>query len=192
MNEHGTPAGAGGCSRCSCGRGEPMMASRREFLAQTTLAAVAVFLAACGDGQIGATAPNVGGSPGGTSAGLTVRLADFPALANVGGIARVDGGTGIPVALVRTTATTFAAFSMVCPHQGTTIDIVSGGFHCPNHGANFSAAGQWTGGQSTGNLSSFPTTYDATAGTVTIAGGAGTGTGGTGGTGGGDDDGGGD
>lgn len=181
---------ADACATCSCGSGCADGITRRDFVARSTLAAVAAFLAACGDGQIGATAPGVPQAPGGASGGLTVVLSQFPALASVGGMARVDGGVGSPVALVRTGASTFAAFSMVCPHQGSTINITSTGFKCPNHGATFDKNGTWVGGQQTSSLVSYPTTYDATAGTVLIGGGAGTGTGG--GTGGGGDDGGGD
>ena len=161
--------------------------SRRDFVSRSVLAAVAASLAAACGGPIDFTAPGAPGTTGVNTlpaAGLSVRLADFAALASPGGIARVDGGVGLPVAVVRVDATTFAAFSMVCPHQGSTIGISGNGFVCPNHGARFSAAGAWTGGQSTTNLQSLPITFDAAAGTLTIAG-AGAGSGGTGGTGGG-------
>jgi Rieske Fe-S protein len=166
--------------------------TRRDFVSRSVLAAVAASLAAACGGSIDFTAPGAASTTGGAglpAAGLSVLVADFAALANVGGIARVDGGVGLPVAVTRIDAATFAAFSMVCPHQGTTIGISGSGFVCPNHGARFSAAGTWTGGQSTSNLQSLPVTYDAAAGTLTIAGaGAGSGgAGGGGGTGGGDD-----
>ena len=104
------------------------------------------------------------------SGALTVTLSQFPALANVGGIARVDDGTGTPIAVARTGTSTFVALSMVCTHQGSTLNIVSGGFLCPNHGATFNASGVWTGGQQTTNLVTFPCTYNASAGTLTIGG----------------------
>lgn len=177
----------GECAGCACGGECADGVTRRDFVARSTLAAVAAFLAACGNGQIGMTAPGgTTATPGGT-AGMKIVLSQFPALANVGGIARVDGGVGSPVALVRTSTTAFAAFSMVCPHQGSTINITSTGFKCPNHGATFDKSGAWIGGQQTSSLVAYPTTYDATAGTVLIGGGAGTGTGT--GTGGGGDDG---
>ncbi len=181
--EQQTGDGAG----CACGGRCADGLTRRDFVAASTLAAVTAFLAACGNGQIGMTAPSGAPAlPGGAAGSMTVVLANFPALGTVGGIARVDGGTGSPVALVRTSSTAFAAFSMVCPHQGSTINITSTGFKCPNHGATFDKNGTWVGGQQTTSLTSYPTTYDSAKGTVTIGGGAGTGTG-TGGTGGGDD-----
>lgn len=139
--------------------------SRREFVGRSTLAAVAAMLAsACGGTIDGVTNPLDPAAGGGS---VTLNLADYPALANVGGIAKVSTG-GAPVAVVRQGASTFVAFSMSCPHAGTTINISGAGFVCPNHGARFNAAGQWTGGQSTSALTSVPVTYDAAAGTLTL------------------------
>jgi Rieske Fe-S protein len=72
-----------------------------------------------------------------------VNLAAWPALANVGGVAGSVGNVnGGPVAVVRTGTNSFSAFSMVCPHAGTTINVVNGAsFRCPNHGALFNASG---------------------------------------------------
>jgi thiosulfate dehydrogenase [quinone] large subunit len=130
-------------------------------VATGTLAAVGAFLAACGGGDSNPTAP----PPGGTS--VTVTLASFPALAAVGGIARVTT-TGTPIAVVRSGPATYRAFSMVCPHQGTTIGITATGFRCPNHGATFNANGGWIGGERTSGLVEFTVTSNATAGTITI------------------------
>jgi Rieske Fe-S protein len=135
---------------------------RRSFLSAASLAAVVAVLEACGI----PTDPNA--VLGGTGGPFTVKVADFPALSTTGGVARVDAG-GSPTALVRTGATAFAAFSMVCTHQGTTINMTSTGFRCPNHGALFGKDGVWQGGQSTTNLRSFTATFDAVAGTVAIA-----------------------
>jgi Rieske Fe-S protein len=78
-----------------------------------------------------------------TPGGLVVNLAAWPALNTVGGVAGSVGNVnGGPVAVVRTGASSFSAFSMVCPHAGTTINVVnSASFRCPNHGALFNASG---------------------------------------------------
>jgi Rieske Fe-S protein len=133
---------------------------RRTFLAQTAaLAGVAAFLAACGA---------AGDSNGPSFTGpLTVNVADFPPLASVGGIARVDSG-GSPVAAVRTGNTQYSAFSLICPHQHATVGISGNGFLCPQHGARFSSDGTWTGGQRTSNLQALTTQFDAATGTLTI------------------------
>ncbi|MHB1313390.1 MAG: QcrA and Rieske domain-containing protein [Gemmatimonadaceae bacterium] len=142
----------------SCGLG------RREFLGAAALTALALLETACGDGVIGGTAPS--DTPSGTA--LVVSLANFPALATVGGAARVDGGSGRPVALVRTGTATFNAFSLVCTHEGTTVGLTGSGFLCPNHGARFSLSGVWQGGQVTTNLRTLTNSFDAAAGTVTV------------------------
>lgn len=160
--------------------------SRRAFVGSSTLLAVTALLAGCGDGQIGPGGNPVGPTTPGAGGTTTIRLADYPALQNVGGIARVDTASG-PVAVVRETQSTFAAFSMVCPHQGATLNIRANGFSCPSHGATFSAAGAWTGGQRTSNLTTVTAAYDAAAGTITLGAAPG---GGGGGNGGDDDDGG--
>ena len=140
--------------------------SRREFVGRSTLAAVAAVLAAACGGPIPGVDNPVG--PGGSTGSLTIKIADYPALANVGGIAKVTPTSGGAIAVVRQSASNFLAFSMTCPHAGTTINISGAGFVCPNHGARFNASGQWTGGQSTSNLVSVSCTYDATAGTLTL------------------------
>lgn len=147
--------------------------ARREFLGAAALTALAI-LEACGNGQIGPTEAGgstagvtTGGSTTTTTGGLVVKLSSYPALANTNGAARVDQG-GSPIALVRTGASSFAAFSLKCPHEGFTVSVQSSRFYCPAHGAQFALTGTWTGGQRTSNLRSLTATYDAAAGTVTI------------------------
>jgi len=120
-----------------------------------------VALSACGVSNT--TAP-------GTVAATTIPLSDNPSLANPGGVAvlRIDG---TPVAIVRETASTFSAFSLICPHAGNTVQSQGAqGFYCPGHGARFSLTGQWVGGQPTSNLRSYPVQYDASAATLTVGG----------------------
>jgi nitrite reductase/ring-hydroxylating ferredoxin subunit len=138
---------------------ECLACTRREFLAAGTVAAVGVFLAACGGDGESATGPS--------KVNLTVTLASFPALGAVGGIARVTT-SGTPIAVVRATASSYRAFSMACPHQGTTISISGTGFRCPNHGATFNGNGAWTGGERTSGLFEFTVASNTTAGTITI------------------------
>ena len=134
---------------------------RRAFLAQTALAAgVAAFLAACATSS-DVTAPGFTGT-------LVVSVSDFPALSAVGGIARVDDGKSSPVAVVRTGDAQYAAFSLVCPHQGATVNVSGSGFRCPQHGARFAADGSWLGGQSTSNLRALAAQFDPATGLITI------------------------
>jgi cytochrome b6-f complex iron-sulfur subunit len=132
---------------------------RRTFLAQSAVLAAAAALAACGAGA-SVTAPTLNGS-------TSIKVSDYPALANVGGVAMVNV-SGSPFAIVRTDASTYLALSRICPHQGSVVNFTGNGFLCPNHGAQFTEIGTWVGGQRTSNLRSYPTTFDSTTGTLTI------------------------
>jgi Rieske Fe-S protein len=122
------------------------------------LSAAALALAACG-GTPGMTAPFSG------TASLNIN--NYPALANVGGVALVTLN-GSPVALVRNSATSVLALSRVCPHQGGTINTGGVGFICTRHGAEFNLTGQWVGGQPTSNMQSLATTFDPSTGALTV------------------------
>lgn len=143
--------------------------SRRVFVERTALAALATMLVnACGDGEVGGPLGSQPPPPV-TPGGLVVRLANFPALAEVGGTARVDGSTETPIGVSRVSADSFVAVSMICTHAGfKPIDIQPVGYRCPNHGALFADDGTWTGGQATTNLERYTVVYDASAGTLTI------------------------
>lgn len=61
--------------------------------------------------------------------------------------------TSPAIALARIAAG-FVAFSLRCPHAGTTVTVLSNStLRCPNHGAAFASSGAWIGGYRTGNLS---------------------------------------
>ena len=149
---------------------------RRRFLSTALAASLLGVLAACGDGNIGGVAgiddddddDDDGTGGGGTPGTLVVTIANFSALAANGGVARVDGNSGTPTAVLRVSATSYRAFSMVCPHAGTTVNIVSGGFRCPNHGATFTSTGAVTGGPASRGLTERTVVLNAAAGTLTI------------------------
>ncbi len=138
--------------------------SRRQFVSGSLLLAVSsVLLDACGDGVIGASN---GAIPGAVDS--TITLSQYPSLAAVGGIARITG-TSSPVAVAHTASGTYQAYSLVCPHEGTTVNINGAGFLCPNHGAAFDVNGAWVQSrQRTTALAKIPVTYDATAGTLKL------------------------
>jgi nitrite reductase/ring-hydroxylating ferredoxin subunit len=160
MTKQLTTVDASCAGPCACGgeKGEAMI-GRRQFVAFGAVALAAAALAACSAGM-DLTSP-------GTVSATSFKLSDFPTLATVGGVTTTTVG-GVPIAIVRMSASSFAAFSRICPHQGSTINVTSNGFVCPNHGAEFNSSGQWIGGQRTSNLTSYPVAYDSTAGTLTI------------------------
>lgn len=158
-----TSIGGAPCQGCSCGGvgvggAAEHAIDRRNFLTSGAAALAALALAAC-------AMPTENSSP--TSINTTVTVSQFPALNSVGGVATTNIN-GTPIAIVRESSSTFAAFSLICPHQGATIGVFSSGFQCPRHGATFNTEGQWIGGQPTSNMRSYPTTYDQATGTITI------------------------
>jgi nitrite reductase/ring-hydroxylating ferredoxin subunit len=152
-------ATCGNACSCSTSASAPVGLGRRDFVTYAGAALAALALSACGMSDTMLSPTTVSATP--------IKLSDFPALATVGGVATTTVG-GIPMAIVRSAASTFSAFSRICPHQGSTINTVGSGFVCPNHGATFNTSGQWTGGQRTSNLTAYPTQYDASTGTITI------------------------
>jgi cytochrome b6-f complex iron-sulfur subunit len=140
--------------------------NRRDFLAKSALAAAALVVAeGCGDGQIGPTAVKLG-------TGTTIRIQDFPQLANIGTIVPITAER----ALVRTSATGFLGLSRVCTHQGCLTDISSDSkqFQCPCHGSVFSNDGSVIRGPNIasppiGPLQKLTATFNQAAGTVTVA-----------------------
>jgi Rieske Fe-S protein len=140
--------------------------NRRGFLAKSALAAATLVAAeACGDGQIGPpfrSATSVGGA-------VTVKISDFPGLANVGTVVDI----GNERAVVRTGATTFHGLSRICTHEGCDVDVRNNRFECPCHGSIFAADGSVIRGPSVasapiGPLATLNVTFDATAGTITV------------------------
>ena len=152
----------GACGRCAGAQDANHAADgigRRTFLAQSALLAAGALLASCMGGDV-ATAPT-------TISSTTLKVSDYPALASVGGIAMVSI-SGAPMAVVRTGTASFVTLSRVCPHQGNLVNQNGNAFLCPGHGARFAADGTWIGGERTSSLRSYATTYDATAGTITV------------------------
>lgn len=143
-----------------------VVVDRRTFLGDAAqAAAAALLLAACGGGGDGPT----GGTPASREVDVTLALASTPALASVGGIART--GTGLTsVAVVRTGTSTFRAFSLICPHAGTIVNVQGDGFVCPNHNSAFAATGAVTRGPATTGLQELAVSFDAGANTVRVTG----------------------
>jgi cytochrome b6-f complex iron-sulfur subunit len=147
--------------------------NRRDFFAKSAFAAAALMaLEACGDGQIGPPAPrSVAGDPllplGGP---VTIKLSDFPALADTGVIVDVPNKQRT---VMRTGPATFLALSKLCSHQQCDLDIKGDHYECPCHGSQFTATGQVTRGPNIasppiGPLRSLKVTFDQVAGTLTM------------------------
>lgn len=141
-------------------------AGRREFVTRTGLAAVSgLLLGSCG-ALVDLFKP--GDSTQLSSGPLTINVADYPALATVGGIALLRN-VPAPMAAVRTSETAIVVLTRTCPHQGSTVGLSGTGFRCPNHGALFDANGTNVGGFKTGALGRYNATFDAATGVLTIS-----------------------
>ena len=137
--------------------------ARRDLLARAGLAAIgSLLLSSCG-----ALVDAFGPGTDQLSGALAIDLADYPALADVGGVALLKN-VPVPMAAVRDTATTFIVFSRRCPHQGSTIGLFGSGFRCPNHGAIFDKKGTNTGGFQAGSLRRYASTYNQATNILTV------------------------
>jgi thiosulfate dehydrogenase (quinone) large subunit len=128
--------------------------SRRTFLADAaTISALTALFAACGESPV---EPPTGK--------VEVKVGDFPGLATTNQLVLVDSRR----AAKRTGAATFVAFSRLCTHEGTPVEVSGSGFLCPNHGSRFDNNGGVTAGPATQALPTIATSYDAATDILTI------------------------
>ena len=134
---------------------------RKEFLTAIGFGTAGVFIASCMGGCKKDTVP---AAP--TNVNTTIKLSDYPVLANVGGYIYTGG-----IIVAKAISGSYIAVSQYCTHQGGTIsyDNTNDMFHCPLHGANFTDAGKVKNGPATSPLTQY-TVIDnsSTNGTITI------------------------
>lgn len=127
--------------------------SRRAVLqgavATAACAACAATASGCGDTQ----------DPSLTS-DVTISLADYPALAAVGGLASIPrsvSGYGFDIFVRNEGEGVYRALSSYCSHEGCSVNPAGSGFRCPCHGATFGSDGERTGGPAPRGLIQFST-----------------------------------
>ena len=137
--------------------------SRREFLARSTaaVAGVAMIATGCGDGQFGPAGLVASGQK------LSIKVAAQPGLATLNQLVDV-GPPGTYVAVKRTGTNTFAAYSMICTHEGCPTLIRSNRFDCDCHGSRFDNSGHVIAGPANRDLPVVPVAYDVATDTLTI------------------------
>lgn len=167
--------------------------SRRDFL--RTALGVAVLAGASPMVVLGRVMPEItAGGSGKIVATYTIKLSDYPALANVGGSIRLvnpdqlllnpDHVTNafedevFPIAITRVAESgpdMFKAVSTYCTHgygyQIGPYNAAKDEFVCPHQRSTFRADGTRVnkpGTPNVGDLLKFPVTYDAEAGTITL------------------------
>ncbi|HEX8724617.1 MAG TPA: ubiquinol-cytochrome c reductase iron-sulfur subunit [Gemmatimonadaceae bacterium] len=141
--------------------------NRRDFLISSAAAtAGALVMAGCGNGQFGPTGLKDAG-PGGipTDGPKLVKVGDFPDLATTGLLVQVADLR----AAKRLTATTFAAYSLICTHQQCAAGVQNGTqIVCPCHGSRFDANGNVVNGPATRPLPTLTTSYDPATDILTV------------------------
>jgi Rieske Fe-S protein len=122
--------------------------SRRSFIA-----GVCAVVALSGSELPAAANTAVKKLPGGR---ISVNLKAVPALAKVGGAAKIGSVKGVPVAIARTGTSKYIAFNLLCPHQGVTVTQNEKGWVCNAHGSEFEADGDLVLGPATSGLVRVP------------------------------------
>ena len=122
--------------------------SRRSFIA-----GVCAVVALSGSELPAAANTAVKKLPGGR---ISVNLKAVPALAKVGGAAKIGSVKGVPVAIARTGTSKYIAFNLLCPHQGVTVTQNEKGWVCNAHGSEFEADGDLVLGPATSGLERVP------------------------------------
>jgi len=122
--------------------------SRRSFIA-----GVCAVVALGGSELTAAANTAVKKLPGGR---ISVNLKEVPALAKIGGAAKIGSVKGMPVAIARTGTSKYIAFNLLCPHQGVTVTQNENGWVCNAHGSEFEADGDLVLGPATSGLARVP------------------------------------
>ena len=101
--------------------------------------------------------------PGGK---LSVKVKDLPALATVGGAARIGSIKGVPVGIARIGTNKYRAFNLRCPHQGITVTKTESGWMCPAHNSEFESDGDLVLGPATTALARVPIKFSRGVATI--------------------------
>ena len=148
------------------------MGNRRKFvktsagwiLACEALVTLGAGAGCSGGGDDGGESPTP--TPGPTPVGgiLTLPLASYPGLQNVGDDQVFNiSGTGL-IIVAQIAEDEFVCVGASCPHSGGTLfwDEGDGEFQCPLHGSTFEPDGTRIQGLALTNVPSYPTTFDGT------------------------------
>ena len=88
---------------------------------------------------------------------------NFTALAHNGGYVIANSGSVIVIK----ESTGYSALSLICTHQGCTVNFTGSGFACPCHGGTYNINGAVTGGPPPAPLTKYTVTESGTTLTIT-------------------------
>lgn len=136
------------------------MPSRRRFVVTSGAAAVAA-AAGCGGGSPSSPTPARTPAPFPVPSPNQVRVP----LPEVGETVAATGQLlqPLPLAVTRVSATSAAAVSRICTHEGCTVDLPAAPgrtLDCPCHGSRFLVTGQVVNGPAPRSLGAFPATIE--------------------------------
>jgi cytochrome b6-f complex iron-sulfur subunit len=143
--------------------------SRREFLRCAACGGAAAALASLGGCAPGVDpAPEVD-VPAPAAGRLTFVVAHYPDLDRADGAVRARApGVDPPILVARTRDGGFAALLSVCTHKGCPLGVEGFEVVCPCHASRFDLSGQVTHPPAVIPLATYPTSYDAASGALTI------------------------
>lgn len=90
---------------------------------------------------------------------VAITVSKIPGLAKVGGMVNLGNVKGVPAAVVRTGASTYAALNLRCTHQGITVLPDNGAWRCPLHGSKYAGNGKVTGGPAQRDLAAVKSVF---------------------------------
>ena len=134
---------------------------RKEFLTSIGFGAAAVLVSSCIGG---CKKTSITPAPSGVN--LTIKLSDYPDLANVGGMGTLPNGILVALAV----SGSYIAVWPHCTHENGIVAYykIPEGFTCPLHGARFSDTGANVSGPAGSPLTQYTVTPNTAAGTLTI------------------------
>lgn len=103
---------------------------------------------------------------------VVLPFSDVPALMNVGGTYTAQPqGLADTLIVVRVNATTVAALSAICTHQGCSVEYAASNndFECPCHGSRFDINGAVTAAPATTPIRKYTAVVDAQSVTITVS-----------------------
>jgi cytochrome b6-f complex iron-sulfur subunit len=120
---------------------EKVCDNRRDFLVKASVTAGGLLLSLSGASLAKAETTDT------TPEEVVVKLDDKSPLNKVGGNTMIDTKNG-KVIVIRTSETTFSAYSAVCTHKGAMLgyNAESKLLVCPSHGSKFDSTGKPVGG----------------------------------------------
>jgi Rieske Fe-S protein len=91
----------------------------------------------------------------------TIKIADHPSLAKVGGFVTVEGTPVGDLLIIRASNSEYASLSPVCPHKQCTVHVLNPAMiQCPCHKSSYKIDGTYIRGPAKASLRKFVTNVD--------------------------------